>query len=168
MDKIWMISDTHFGNNKIIKFAGRPFSDADEMDHVLIRNWNDTVGTKDIVYILGDFADGYEYQDIADLVELLNGTKRLLLGNHDRERNWLSSKWLSLGFSEVYHQPIIIDDFWILSHEPVFLNDKMPYVNIHGHLHEKTLSLETYVNVSVEQINYTPRLLSDIKKQFVS
>jgi calcineurin-like phosphoesterase family protein len=43
-----------------------------------------------------------------------------------------------------------------MSHEPVYLNINMPYINIHGHLHSKKMEGIQFVNVSVENWNYTP------------
>ena len=34
------ISDLHFGHENVIRFDGRPFANADEMDLTLIELWN--------------------------------------------------------------------------------------------------------------------------------
>lgn len=51
---IYYTADQHFGHSNIIRFCERPFSTVEEMDEVLINNWNETVSDNDIVYILGD------------------------------------------------------------------------------------------------------------------
>ena len=38
--------------------------------------------------------------------------------------------------------------------------------NIHGHVHANTLSDSLYINVSVENINYTPIDFEEIKERF--
>ena len=48
------IADTHFGHEKVIEFCRRPFKNIEEMDEVIIKNWNEVVGHEDHVYILGD------------------------------------------------------------------------------------------------------------------
>ena len=37
------------------------------------------------------------------------------------------------GFEKVYDTDIIIDGFWILSHEPKYVNKNFPYANIFAH-----------------------------------
>ncbi len=51
---IYFTSDTHFGHKNIIKHTGRPFYSIQEMDDILVRNWNRKVGVYDDIYILGD------------------------------------------------------------------------------------------------------------------
>lgn len=79
---IFYISDLHFGHENVIFFDKRPFSNRDEMDLVLIENWNSRVGTDDTVYIVGDLC--YRSAHPADwYLKQLKGHKILILGNHD-------------------------------------------------------------------------------------
>lgn len=48
---IYFTADTHFGHENVIRFCGRPFSCAAEMDEALIANWNSRVKGNDTVYI---------------------------------------------------------------------------------------------------------------------
>ena len=43
--------------------------------------------------------------------------------------------WNTVGFDIVCAYPIIIDEWFILSHEPLYTNTNMPYANIFGHVH---------------------------------
>ena len=74
----------------------------------------------------------------------------------------------SIGFTEVYDLPVVYDNFWILSHEPLYMNRNMPYANIFGHVHDnpsyKTVSVRSYC-VCVERINYTPVSLEQIHSE---
>jgi len=60
MPEVFIISDTHFGHNNIVKFNRsdgsplRPWDNVDQMDDALIKNWNSVVGKEDKVYHLGD------------------------------------------------------------------------------------------------------------------
>ena len=157
----FFIADTHFGDERIIKYENRPFENAQKMDETLIANWNDVVEENDEVWVLGDFgAEGYE----KEILSSLNGIKSLVRGNHDLLTN---SEYREIGFTEVYDRPIVLDNFWILSHEPMYVNENMPYVNLFGHIHNspiiKDYSSHHFV-VSAERINYTPINFSEIKK----
>ena len=54
--KTWVISDTHWYHENIIKLCHRPFLSAKEMNEKLIENWNSVVSRDDTVYHLGDVA----------------------------------------------------------------------------------------------------------------
>lgn len=59
---IFFTADLHFYHDKVIRFASRPFCDADTMNKALIENWNKKVSARDEVYILGDVTmKGPEY-----------------------------------------------------------------------------------------------------------
>lgn len=156
---IYFIADTHFSEERIILYENRPFKNIQEMDQELIRRWNDTVKETDEVFVLGDLgADDQE----ALILKQLKGKKFLVKGNHDTKSNEF---YRNAGFDEVYDYPVIIKDFWILSHEPLYVNTNMPYANIFGHVHNspiiKTFSSQHYC-VSVERINYTPISFDEI------
>lgn len=81
-DNIWFISDTHFGHDRILRYCNRPFVDVNDMNETLIRKWNETVPADGIVFHLGDFGFG-NARDTDSILRRLNGTKYLILGNHD-------------------------------------------------------------------------------------
>ena len=81
-DQVWFTSDTHFGHENIIRFCGRPFRNAEEMNAELIRRWRETVPDNGIVFHLGDFAHGGS-RLWNDILFALTGRKYLILGNHD-------------------------------------------------------------------------------------
>ena len=62
--------------------------DIEAHDKWLIKNWNSTIGKKDIVYIIGDFAFG-STEHVKKLLGKLNGQKFLILGNHDKSSDHL-------------------------------------------------------------------------------
>ncbi len=92
---IYFVSDTHFNHKNIIDYCNRPFNSVDEMNNVLIQNWNATVSNNDIIYHLGDFALGRK-DTIMEITSNLNGKKYLIRGNHD---NWSVSFYESIGFT---------------------------------------------------------------------
>ena len=162
MSETFFIGDTHFGHKGIIQFSGtrpyRPFDTIEEHDAELIKRWNKVVGKNDRVFVLGDFCFGKRNLPIANE---LNGTKKLIMGNHDC---YASTDYLQY-FEKLYG--CCEYKGTILSHMPVHENQFPRYfMNIHGHMHEKVVmkgawspTLEPdrrYFNCSAEQINLTP------------
>lgn len=167
MNRTWMISDLHFGHENIIKYSNRPFETVEEMNSTIITNINKKVKNGHDLFILGDFCIGGNDM-IADFCSQINGNKFLVLGNHDSKS---PKRFRELGFDEVFKYPIILEEFYILSHKPVFLNDNMPYVNIHGHIHQNVELCESggknmYYNVCVEQLDYSPIDFNKIKEYY--
>lgn len=80
---VFFTSDLHFGHKNIIRFDNRPFTSVEEMDEVLIHNWNKKVKKNDLVYILGDIS-WHKDEKTCEIFERLNGRKILIKGNHDR------------------------------------------------------------------------------------
>lgn len=163
---IYFIADTHFSEKNIMLYENRPFENVQEMNREIVNRWNMVVEQEDQVYVLGDFgATGQEPK----LLRQLKGKKFLVKGNHDIQSN---AYYREAGFVEVYDCPIIIKNFWILSHEPLYVNTNMPYANIFGHVHNspiiKNFSSQHYC-VCVERIEYTPisfeRIISEVQKQ---
>ncbi len=156
--KIYFIADTHFDDKNILKFENRPFANVDEMNTALINKWNETVSNEDIVYLLGDIG-------AVEFIKLLNGTKYLVKGNHDIETNEF---YRNAGFAEAYDHPIIIDGFWVLSHDALYVNENMPYANLFGHVHNSPV-IKDYSHhhfcVSVERISYAPVDFEHIKNK---
>lgn len=156
MNRIFIISDTHFGHKKVIDFetGTRPFANIQEHDDELVRRWNDTVGRKDTVWHLGDVLFG---TDSFKTLGRLNGVKKLVMGNHD---SYPIHKYTE-HFSQVFGVARL--QGCILSHVPVHPNQFHRFkLNIHGHLHSKTLDDRRYINVSAEQVNLTPVLLDTL------
>ena len=150
----WLISDTHFNHENIIKYCNRPFDNINEMNNHIINKWNSVVNKDDIVYHLGDFALQSDKEIVSDLVKKLNGNIVLIMGNHDR---WGKQKFLDCGFTGV-HKRLDIGSY-ILTHRPLNLDQLSEgIVSIHGHIHnyDKGLDKNKYINVSCEVLDYKP------------
>lgn len=166
MGRIFIISDTHFGDSgAIIKYEGRPFKDSHQMDEAMIENWNRTVGQEDTIYHLGDFACGYTPYQSAELLGRLSGRKILVMGNHDQHLS--VRQWMDAGFEEAYRLPVILDEFFILSHQPLYVNTASPYANLFGHVHGnpayRDCSARSYC-ACVERTKYQPVLFDKIRQ----
>ena len=87
--RIFVISDTHFGETNTIKYFNRPFASAQEMDETMKKRWNSVVRPQDVVIHCGDFCDGKGKHAFTNIIKYrcqLNGRIGLILGNHDNER----------------------------------------------------------------------------------
>lgn len=181
---IWFTSDLHVDHLNIIKYCNRPFSGVDEQRRVLIGNWNEKVGPRDRVYVLGDFVMG-NVGYAQRILKSLNGEKYLIKGNHDRGS---SEKLTEAGFSwagqELQYQlgPYLV----ILSHYPYKSDPEEERVNqrsdgenyvdkfasrrpkdngnylLHGHVHTAWKKQGRQINVGVDVWNYAPVLQEDL------
>lgn len=125
-------------------------------DEMIIDNWNKVVKPTDIVWFLGDFAMGNR-TNIKSFISRLNGHKRMIMGNHD---NCPLSFYLENGFEYVSRYPIILKDFFILSHAPMqYITENMPFFNIFGHVHSAS-AIQTHTSntqcVCVERQDFKP------------
>ena len=140
----------------------------------MVRRWNERVGKKDKVYHLGDVVINRKYLEI---LGRLNGDKVLIRGNHDIFKLEDYTKY----FRDVrgYH----VMSGMIFSHVPVHPESLGRFgVNVHGHLHyqrvKKIVGVDktgtfTYSDeidpryhcVCVEQTDYTPITLEEVKKR---
>lgn len=169
MSKTFFIADTHFFEEPIRLYENRPFENAEAMNEAIIANWNKTVTPEDTVWHLGDFgAEGCE----ADILKRLNGRVLLVRGNHDTKPN---TYYREAGFAEVYDLPVLYQNFFILSHEPIYVNTNMPYANLFGHVHASPLFKDFsayHACVCVERTAYTPvtleQMIAQIKQNSTS
>lgn len=108
-------SDWHIGHEKAIEYDKRPFRNLDEMHKSLVTRYNSCVPNSGICYFLGDM--GNRTEDIKNVITQLNGTKVLILGNHDKGITTM----YNCGFDVVlYSASIYIGDHRItMSHCPL-------------------------------------------------
>lgn len=178
--KTYFISDTHFNHKNIIKYCNRPFKDVDEMNKVLIENWNNTVTDYDTIFHLGDVALTNE-REMKEIIPKLKGKKFLIRGNHDKKSKEF---FRSVGFGMMPENPLKLNkEKLILSHKPL-ADTEIPkgYVNIHGHIHNNPLhkinptinkaeypenlySEKLHINVSVDVIDFKPISLEEVLKK---
>lgn len=162
MSKAYFIGDTHFGHKDVITYECRPFSSVEEMDNELIARWNNVVMPEDTVFMIGDFSF-YDQAETKQICQKLKGNKILILGNHDIPSE---EYYRQCGFSSVYSYPIVFQDFWLLSHKPLYLNKHMPYVNIYGHVHGNEMYQDATKHsfcACAERIKYTPISWEEMK-----
>jgi calcineurin-like phosphoesterase family protein len=98
MKNHFVTSDWHIGHKKAIEYDKRPFKDVDHMHAKLIENFNKTVPVEGITFHLGDVGIS-DKNAVRDVINALNGTQILVLGNHD---NGVEAM-LKLGFDVVVY-----------------------------------------------------------------
>lgn len=168
--KIWIISDTHFGHEALVRRSWRP----EGFDSEIIENWNKLVDDNDIVFHLGDFAIG-KYDEKASITEniklyrkMLKGRIVLIKGNHDVNTNeW----YIKNGFDMCMDSMT----FWykgmkiLFTHIPKQRKGNWT-LNIHGHLHGNNhrplyQSMYFLFDASVDNLNWQPILLDTLLEQ---
>ena len=158
MNRVFVISDTHFGHKKVIEFepVHRPFATIEEHDRELVERWNATVKPNDTVWHLGDVFMGG--RDNHAVLGQLNGIKRLVLGNHDVYPLEIYQQYFGKIFGAAELRGCV------LTHIPVHPSqlETRYAANLHGHLHSKKVDDKRYICVSVEHTALAPVLLDEV------
>jgi calcineurin-like phosphoesterase family protein len=166
----FLISDTHFGDLDSLAYTRddgslfRPFASVQQMDDLMIENWNKTIKPDDKVYHLGDVC--IHRKDLK-VLEKLNGKKCLIRGNHDIFKLKDYSKY----FYDVRGCHCI--DKFIFTHLPVHRDSLGDWKNIHGHIHWRRVQFHNFVdpfyyNVCVECNDFTPISFEEVKKRMMT
>ena len=169
---IYYISDTHFGHEKIIKLCNRPYQNIQEMNEDIIKKWNNKVKPEDDVYFLGDFAYKISSINAIEILKRLNGKKHFIKGNHDKESFLSTIKEKGLIEEVNIYQEINDNDRRvILFHYPIEDWNGQYHGSYHlfGHIHNSNnyyKTIENRFNVSIESINYEPKTLDELIKNF--
>lgn len=161
--KTFILADTHFSHENIIRYEERPFKNASEMDQFMIRKWNETVSDNDLVLHLGDVGI-FRAKQAEEILKQLNGRKILILGNHDA---FSKTKWKNFGFDP---QEYYFYKDYLLTHKPqnevplkIAVENELIKGNIHGHTHSKNQHLNKglYKCCCVEFLGYKPILFDE-------
>ena len=144
---------THFGHDAIIRLCNRPFSSVEEMDEVLIENWNKTVKKTDLVYHHGDFAYKNR-QDSNEILKKLNGKIMLIRGNHD------PVLWGPPTIEYKVNKKLIV-----MFHYPIEEWNGYYHGSLHTHCHThkpELVSARRRFNVGVDACGYKPISLDEL------
>lgn len=178
----FIVSDLHFGHANIINYCNRPYTvvkgnNKPENKPALAAMKEDILKIFDFlpddcdIWNLGDFffagsGDPKKVSDerIAELKEIVTRLKKtnrrlyLVLGNHDNMHLKDQSRvdfYHSIGFDNVYDTPVLVDDKYILSHEPVYIAPGSNFINLYGHTHDLDIKEDyfcyDYENYAMEQ-----------------
>ena len=160
----WIVSDTHFKHQNIVRLANRPVNH----DALMEKNWRNVVAVPDPVLHLGDVGIWYNKTAMAEAEEIVSslpGDKYLIMGNHDEKlgREYFEKQ----GFTILDPFTQVIEGRRIrFTHAPE-TEDWDWDINIHGHIHINGYPgnadpTRDYRNVSIESTDFTPVRLSDI------
>jgi calcineurin-like phosphoesterase family protein len=147
------------------------------MNEELIRRYNERVKPEDTCYFLGDLSFG-NLTKTSSIVTRLNGTKILVIGNHDKLQRPAYKK---MGFFEVrdFCRVFVGNELVYLSHYPyrwgfwkrlyyslkgnrrvLRYQDRSPVRGkgwiLHGHTHFKERASKKAVHVGVDAWNFYP------------
>jgi calcineurin-like phosphoesterase family protein len=155
-------ADTHFGHLGAMKKFRRPFQTVREMNKTLIGNWNSVVQPTDLVFHLGDFGV-WGVLDLTEVFNLLNGTKVLIVGNHDTPET-LGLPWRETAksaFATVGGQRI-----W-LSHHPrrSWKERESGTWHLYGHVHGSKRLGGFSLDVGVDCWGFQPVSFAQIKER---
>lgn len=173
--QIWFTSDTHLGHANVIRYCNRPWSMVNEMDKALIERWNKFVKPNDTVYHLGDLCLTKRVDVIDGWLGQLNGTIRLVRGNHDvwtrrfdRLQNKHKIKWIK-DYAERTFEVDGKRHKFVLCHFPMLSwhgSHRSPSsIMLHGHCHGSIQNLNQSVcrmDVGVDCNNWYPISLENI------
>jgi calcineurin-like phosphoesterase family protein len=176
---IYFISDTHFNHKGSLLWNNgsvRPqFASVDEMNELMMTNWNNTVKDNDIVYFLGDFAYKCSVRSAEDIFRSLNGAKHLVKGNHDYKIATKFKDWASVSdIKQIeYVEPTKGKIEIICCHYPMlsWRHKEQGSIHLHGHVHGGIQELNKgtrRMDVSVECIDYKPISIDDVVKRMAN
>lgn len=175
---VYFTADLHFGHRNVITYCSRPWNSVEEMNEGLVARWNATVRPEDTVYVLGDFS--MNAGDMELYTPRLNGTKVLVVGNHDmcfQLKQQQVDRYIAAGWTEVIHAAMccMIGPHAVnCSHFPYqydhpdqperFTDKRLPDTGmplLHGHVHGHWLTRRSdkgtlMINVGVDVWNYCP------------
>lgn len=167
----WFTSYTHFGHTNIIKYCGRPFANAEEMNEELIARWNARVEPGDIVHHLGDFALGVQdkLHYAQTIRRRLHGDIDFYMGNHDPGApNNLSILQAAGIFQKVSHygEIFVNKQAIVLSHysQRTWHHDTKGTWHLFGHTHGTLAAYGKSVDVGVDTWDFKPVHFDELKK----
>lgn len=166
--QIWISSDHHLGHDNMYKFTAddglrirREFETREQGEEYMLDMHNERVKSGDHWYCLGDIVMPKSKWALKK-VQLFNGHRRLVLGNHDILP---VQQYIAAGFQKVFGSRKI--GGLVLSHIPIH-PASIPHWcvgNVHGHIHRQASPEGKYFNACVEMIGYTPVPIEEIEEQ---
>lgn len=145
---VYVTSDLHLGHHGIVGFRKGFFKDLAEHDEMIIDAWNNEIGKRDTVYVLGDFI--WNNKSL-EHISRLSGQINWILGNHDPKITKAVMNEININFCAGVWP---YKDGAVFSHVPIHpqeLSYRWSY-NIHGHIHHRDRCIDDprYYNANVD------------------
>ena len=168
MANVFFTSDLHLGHANLREFRndvhGKSFAEVSDVDQWLLAQWNSVVRHNDLVWVLGDVA--WSVSDL-EWLHLMNGRKRLVLGNHDAEGRGMTINDY-LPYFESVHGAIRKYKI-VMTHVPIHPQELVYRwtCNVHGHIHHKERLIDDprYINVNVDVRGGMPISLNQLREE---
>lgn len=158
MCRVFLTSDIHWDHEAMV-IKHRKFQSLEDQRDLIIKNWNKTVHKRDLTIIAGDLTmEKANY----DWLDLLNGRKIAVLGNHDLRQHVRAL---------MNHVDSVCGAYdykgYIITHIPIHKRELVGRFcgNIHGHVHFDSIEDWMYYNVSIDANRYTPKLFTEIDEE---
>jgi len=148
---IYLIGDLHLDHANIINYCARPFlfSEVEEMNNVLVDNWNNTV-KENTIFFLGDLSFGRGSRPAEYWLGKLKGDIHFIRGNHET----------GVKNSKEYEILEYKNHKFLLVHDPDNLPIKWNGWIIHGHKHNNDMKNYPFINGEKKTINVGAELLN--------
>ena len=163
MPERFFTADWHLFHKNIDFYCNRKQGNLNKMHDTLLRNHNSVVKPEDEVWVIGDITMmSPEYaQRAKKLIERFNGTKHLVLGNHDE---WKPHTYEANGFWTVHTAMWFpYKDFtFYLAHDPAkytIIHNDPEAIMLCGHVHQlfqHLLPSRRIINVGVDAWDLSP------------
>ena len=165
MGEIFFTGDYHLNHTNILKHEpDRPWCNVKEMAEGLIERFNSRVKKNDVCYFAGDmwFGDPSNWRKLENILSKMNGTKHLVLGNHD---DWDAFLYVKCGFTTV-HTAVWVEEFIVVHDPSAAIIDKSKHW-LTAHVHTLFKRVKNALNVGVDVWDFFPVSLDEVRNEFL-
>lgn len=170
-ENTYFTSDTHFGQERTLELSKRPFRTVEDMDMVMISNWNKRVSPESTVYHLGDFGN-LEYLNLLNFKEL-----NIISGNYERDNDGTLKEdviRIVTDYNSNHANKVNLYDTdleflnnglsYKLQHEPIkgILSSKNDFF-LYGHIHGRQMYKINGLDVGVDCHGYSPISIEEVE-----
>jgi calcineurin-like phosphoesterase family protein len=155
--------DLHLGSNNVVKFRNQ-FKTVEEHDQTIVNNIMECLNKRSLLYLLGDVCMSAEALAYIDMFRSTGARVVLIGGNHCTDK--VSMQMLSSAFDDVLFYKNKYG--MTMSHMPIHPQQLRGKLNLHAHTHDSIITDSRYLCVSLEQINYKPISIEQVREVFLA